>query len=111
MRYYINTIRYFNSELKAADKFILQFLKAYEHFVVTRRWADDAMNWIAAKLEAYYKANPRVGRILIGSTWPDKSRYSVLPYPMLNIGAITITLLPVEADLDIFEVPMFPHES
>lgn len=111
-QYYINTLHYTNSELKAADKFIPPYLRQLTHIVVSRRWAEGALRWTQAKLEEFYKDNPRASKLEATLAWPGnidiRLNYS---YPALRIGHITITLIPVVAEFDFFEVPMFPPEN
>lgn len=109
-KYYINQLYYNNWELKAADKFILPFLKAFTHIVVSRRWAEGALKWAETKLDEYYERNPRAGKIQTSLNWPENAGDTHAAFPKLNIGRISITLIPVEAEFDFFEVPMFPPE-
>lgn len=111
-QYYIHTLYYTNSELKAADKFILPFLRSFVHIIVSRRWAEGALRWAQAKLEEFYKSTPRAGKLSASLYWPEKidDRHN-FSYPALHIGCITITLIPVVAEFDFFEVPMFPPEN
>ncbi|MBO6168521.1 MAG: hypothetical protein J6O51_00965 [Bacteroidales bacterium] len=110
MKYYINTLQYNISELKAADKHILPFLKPFIHIAVSRRWADGLGNWISAKLGDFYKTNPRASKVRVSCSFPDGEGYrSGTPYPTIQVGCITITLLPIKEVYDIFEIPMFPE--
>lgn len=111
MRYFLGNLYYTNSELKAADKFILPFLGTFTHIVVSRRWAEGAQKWVQSKLDDYYKANPRAGKIRVDLYWPDNTGATATAFPALHIGHITIILIPVEAEFDFFEVPMFPLQN
>ena len=109
MKYYINQPYFNNWEMKAADKFILP--AAFTHTVISRRWADGALKWIQSKLDDYYERNPRVGKIQTSLYWPENAGDTHAAFPALKIGCISITLIPVQAEFDFFEVPMFPPEN
>lgn len=111
MKYYINTLYFNNWELKAADKYILPYLRHFTHIVVTKRWAEGALDWIKSKLEDYHKATPRAGEIQARLDWPENAGDTHAAYPALRIGCITITLIPVEVEFDFFEAPMFPRDE
>ncbi len=106
-KYYINSLHYTNSELKAADKFILPYLSQLTHIVLSRRWAEGALKWIQSKLDEFYNTNPRAGKIQTSLNLYDDSpgRYS-----SLDVGNIFVSMVPVVAEFDFFEVPMFPPE-
>ena len=112
-KYYIDHIYYTKSELRKADKFLLQILEPYRRMVVSGRWLDGLVRYLIGRLEDFRKENPQTKPVAVTADFREheSDSHSYKPDPAVRAGKLTVHLAPVVVDLDLFEIPMFPVDK
>ena len=103
-KYYMQHPAYVQSELKTADKYLLNCILDQKHQVVTANWIWGFHEWLIDKQEAYIAAHRNVKRVEITAPAAHWVRGKSLYF---RVGAISLTFEYVQGEHDYFQVPMF----
>lgn len=114
MKYYIDSIHYYRQELRAAEKFILPTLEPYVRTLVTQRWVYGLLQYLESRLQDFESARPAAQRISASFAPSETARsgnFVRTRDPLINVGKISLRLIPIHTEHDVFEPPLFPRDS
>ena len=109
MKFFVERPHYVHSELKTADRYLLDIAEKVGHCIVSRDWIDDFRRFLIASQEKYIKANKRVKPVDFTPVreWTD---YGMSDKRLMSIsfsaGRVSLTFIPVPAEYSSF----FPEQ-
>ena len=109
MKFFIEKPHYVMSELKTADRYLLDIAEKVGHCIVSRDWIDDFRRFLIASQEKYIKANKRVKPVDFTPVreWTDwGTNEKCLRDISFCAGRISMTFIPVPAEYSSF----FPEQ-
>ena len=87
--YYCRTINYNMSDLIAADRYLLQFVKPLTDYAVSKIWIEEFCNFLIERQKEFLQKNKRAKEVVI--SW-------------IRVGSINIHFNLVKGDLCSFDL-------
>lgn len=102
--YFCRTVNYIMSDLKAADSFLLQFVKPLVNYSVSAMWIKEFTAFLIERQKEFLYKNKRAKEIPIGyyfsKSYPSKTENRA----SISVGSIYVNFDLIEAELPSFDI-------
>lgn len=102
--YFCRTVNYIMSDLKAADSFLLQFVKPLVNYSVSAMWIKEFTAFLIERQKEFLYKNKRAKEIPIGyyfsKIYPSKTKNRA----SIRVGSIYVNFDLIEAELPSFDI-------
>ena len=102
--YYCRTINYNMSDLIAADRYLLQFVKPLTDYAVSKIWIEEFCNFLIERQKEFLQKNKRAKEVVISWIFSPNYPSTSMDRACIRVGSINIHFNLVKGDLCSFDL-------